>query len=329
MSTKTIDFCQGKWLDIFKFYGLPHVQSLGHVECPLCGKKNFRIDNKQGSGSYICTCSAGYGFTLLQEVTGREFKDLAKEIDKEFGNYTPEIPRYTFNSTKEFIPSKQVRILKRFCSIGRIENTPVAEYLNSRGIYVLPTSNVKFSKSEYDKATSRSYQAMYCIATDDNMNIIYVHKTFLEHGRKAKIDSNKKIYSALDNKHHCDECGNTSSHSCAIRLFEHGDMLGIAEGIETALAATQLSKIPCWAAMNTAILKIFKAPKGVKTLVIFADNDRHGAGLAAAFACANKNVLANNDVEQVLIRWNEDYGVDFNDMLKMTNKKYLEVKLSH
>jgi putative DNA primase/helicase len=253
---------------------------------------------------------------------------MAREIDKEWGNYAPEIPKGQFVEQKEFVPSKQNQILTRFSSIGRIEKTPVEQYLNGRGIYTMPTSSIKFSKAEYDKASGRSFQTMYSIATDDRMNIIYLHKTFLEDGKKADDVANKKIYSALDNKVVCTSCGNTTSQSCAIRLFEPTDTLGVAEGIETALSATQLSKIPCWSLMNTAIMKAFKAPNAVKTLIIFADNDRHGAGMAAAMTCANKNILANNDVETVFVRWNEDHGVDFNDMVKMNNKKYLELKFT-
>jgi len=327
MKIKTIDFFNGRWLEVFKGYGLPHVVSNNHSECPLCGKRNFRIDNKQGSGSWVCTCSAGYGMQLLMEVEGKGFPEMAKELDKEYGNYKPEIPSGTFIPAKEFVPSKQAQILTRFSSIGRIEKTPVKDYLNSRGIYTIPTSSVKFSKAEYDKSTGRSYQTMYSIATDDRMNVIYLHKTFLENGAKAE-GVNKKIYSALDNKVICATCGNSTSQSCAIRLFEASDTLGIAEGIESALSATQFSKIPCWSVMNTAIMKVFKAPEGVNTLVIFADNDTHGAGMAAAMVCANKNILANNDVKTVFIRWNEDAGVDFCDMVSMKNKKYLELKFT-
>ena len=325
---KTVDFFQGRWADAFAFYGLPFVVSLNHTECPLCGKKNYRVDNRQGTGSWICTCGAGYPIQLFMEITGNTFAEIAKELDKEFGNYQPEIPKGEFKQQSEFVPSKQDQILTRFSSIGRIEKTPVETYLNGRGIYTMPTSSIKFSKAEYDKASGRSFQTMYSIATDDRMNIIYLHKTFLENGKKVDDVANKKIYSALDNKVVCASCGNTTSQSCAVRLFEPTDTLGIAEGIETALSATQLSKVPCWSVMNTAIMKAFKAPKGVKTLIIFADNDRHGAGMAAAMTCANKNILANNDVNQVFIRWNEDVSVDFNDMLKMSNKKYLELKFT-
>ncbi|MEG1654679.1 MAG: DNA primase, partial [Hafnia sp.] len=37
------------------------------------------------------------------------------------------------------------------------------------------------------------------------------------------------------------------------------------------------------------------------------------AGHAAAFECGHRNILSNNDVEKVSIRWPE--SGDFNDML--------------
>ena len=61
-------------------------------------------------------------------------------------------------------------------------------------------------------------------------------------------------------------------------------------------------------------MKKFKAPMDVDHLVIFADNDLNGTGLAAAFECANKNLLSNNTVKKVTIRWTENKG-DFNDLL--------------
>ncbi len=118
---KTTDFMHGRWMEVFEFYGLPSQVSLKHIECPLCGKKNFRIDNKQGSGSWICTCASGYGIQLLMEVTGNDFGTMAAELDKAYGNYEPEIPRGEFVEQKEFVPSKQKQILTRFSSIGRIE----------------------------------------------------------------------------------------------------------------------------------------------------------------------------------------------------------------
>lgn len=53
-------------------------------------------------------------------------------------------------------------------------------------------------------------------------------------------------------------------------------VLGIAEGIETALSAVLLDGVPVWAALNTALLAKFEPPAGVTTLRIYADRDAPG-----------------------------------------------------
>jgi putative DNA primase/helicase len=58
------------------------------------------------------------------------------------------------------------------------------------------------------------------------------------------------------------------------------DVLGIAEGIETALSAAAIDGLPVWAALNTSLLARFEPPPGVARLRIYADRDE--AGLAAA-----------------------------------------------
>ena len=103
--------------------------------------------------------------------------------------------------------------------------------------------------------------------------------------KKAAIERNKKMLSLQE-----------YTGSIAVKLFPAKSTLGIAEGIETALSAHQLYKLPVWSALNATLMKKFKAPSGVDTLVIFADNDKNGTGLNAAFECGNKNLLSNNDV---------------------------------
>lgn len=320
---KTTDFCIGRWLEIFEYYGLPHHKSLKHVICPLCGKKNFRIDDKNGSGSWICNCSSGYGFQLLMEATGKEFKELASEIDKEFGN-----TQDPMQPVKQRLPSKKEQTTVRYHNLQQVDGSPVQTYLNNRGINTMPGFSIRYSKAEYDNDTKNSYQTMYAIATDDHNKIIYAHKTYLENGKKADVERNKKIFTMNDNKIVCGSCGHESAQSCAIRLCNYGEELGIAEGIETSLSATILYQVPCWSTINTSIMKAFKAPKRVKHLIIFADNDPHGAGMAAAMVCGNKNINANNDVEKVSIRWHETHGVDFNDMLNNGEREYQEFILT-
>jgi putative DNA primase/helicase len=74
----------------------------------------------------------------------------------------------------------------------------------------------------------------------------------------------------------------------AVRLHEPDDALGIAEGIETALAAHQLFKIPVWAALSEGGIKSFRPLGGLRQLHVFADNDLNFVGQDAAYNLARR-----------------------------------------
>ena len=111
------------------------------------------------------------------------------------------------------------------------------------------------------------------------------------------------------------------SQNLSVKMFDADVCLGIGEGIESSLSANQLYGVPAWATLSTSLMKSFRAPRGVRRLVVYADNDRHGAGLAAAFDCANKNILSKNDVVEAVVKWPE--AGDFNDHL-LEPKKIFE-----
>jgi putative DNA primase/helicase len=92
--------------------------------------------------------------------------------------------------------------------------------------------------------------------------------------------------------------------------------LGVAEGIETALAAWVLDgKIfPVWSCINAGQLEKFEPPEGTKNLAIFGDNDKTFTGQAAAYALAKRLSNRANPVRcSVLIPTVE--GWDWNDKL--------------
>jgi hypothetical protein len=82
----------------------------------------------------------------------------------------------------------------------------------------------------------------------------------------------------------------------ALRLFEPTGHLGIAEGIETAIAAHELFGLPTWATIGSTIMESFAPPAGVRRLTIFADHDTNFAGQLAAFTLAHRLHDAGRDL---------------------------------
>jgi putative DNA primase/helicase len=75
----------------------------------------------------------------------------------------------------------------------------------------------------------------------------------------------------------------------AVRLAKATYVLGLAEGVEDALAAIQVSGLPCWVALGAGRLHRVAVPSTVRELHVFADDDEAGriaAERAAARHCA-------------------------------------------
>jgi DNA primase len=62
----------------------------------------------------------------------------------------------------------------------------------------------------------------------------------------------------------------------AVRLAKPAPLMGLAEGIETALAAQSLFSVPVWATLGAARLGAVRLPACVTEIVLFADAGETG-----------------------------------------------------
>jgi hypothetical protein len=92
----------------------------------------------------------------------------------------------------------------------------------------------------------------------------------------------------------------------AVRLAKADDVLGLAEGIETALSAMQLTGVPCWACLGANRMARVAIPDCVRELHIFADADDAGR------AAADQTSAAHKGHRRVLVRF-PNGGKDWND----------------
>ena len=67
-----------------------------------------------------------------------------------------------------------------------------------------------------------------------------------------------------------------------IRLFAPGPVIGVAEGMETALAVRMRTGMPVWSAASASLLARLEPPPETSLVVVWADRDRSGAGEEAA-----------------------------------------------
>jgi putative DNA primase/helicase len=77
-------------------------------------------------------------------------------------------------------------------------------------------------------------------------------------------------------------------NGAAVQLFGSTDELGIAEGVETALACFQLFGIPVWSVISANGISSFIPPPGLRRLIIFADHDHNFVGQTAAYRLAER-----------------------------------------
>ena len=270
------------WPQILAQLGIPESALRNrHGPCPACGGKDrFRFDNKRGQGNYICgQCGAGDGFRLLQNVFGWPFSEARRRVIGAAGisqgapiRRTAPIPR---EQATEAIaaPNERVHRMRRDrCAIENCEDA--VSYLTGRHLWPLPAGCTLRAHATVDywddgKRIGR-YPAIVADVVDAAGELVTCHVTYLRDGKKLGEYEPRKILSPL-----------TGREGCAVRLTPiAGDVMGAAEGLETALSAAAIDGIPVWAALNTSLLSRFEPPPGVTTLRLYADRDE--AGLTAA-----------------------------------------------
>lgn len=280
---KTADAARGKWRGILMALGVDHRFLTGkHGPCPMCeGSDRFRWDNRNGGGGYICNqCGAGDGFKLLMALKGWSFTECAKQVDEVVGNVQAEPARKPMDDVK------RVDMLnKLWLGAKPMGDDMAARYLSGRG--VLPgriPSCLRFHDDCPVPGGSR-LPAMLAMVQDASGAAANIHRTFLGPNGKADIETPRATMPG------------ELPDGCAVRLYPvHGERLGIAEGIETAIAAAKRFNLPVWAALNSTMMAKWQPPAGVTEVVVFGDNDHAFAGQAAAFALA-KRLAARVTVE--------------------------------
>jgi putative DNA primase/helicase len=97
----------------------------------------------------------------------------------------------------------------------------------------------------------------------------------------------------------------------AVRLAPLAEVMGVAEGLETALSVQAATGLPMWAGLSTGGMQAVIWSESVRHVIICADHDK--PGLAAAYATAEALIRQG---KKASICKPDKAGADFNDLLR-------------
>jgi putative DNA primase/helicase len=266
----TVERATGRWREILPQLGIETRFLVNrHGPCPLCGGRDrFRFDDRDGTGSYYCNqCGPGAGIMLARKLNGWNHATACRAIDDIIGRDPPPARRDDQPPNKGRGRSPE-QILEEATDPGIVRR-----YLERRGLSTIPDVLRGHRRLPYVDDDGRfigHYPAMIAPVVGPEGDLRSLHRTYL-----SDVPKRKKLLSQV-------------GMGAAIRLFEPTDQLGIAEGIETAIAAHELFGVPTWATISNTIMETFELPASVESLVIFGDCDDSFAGQKSAFALAHR-----------------------------------------
>jgi len=270
--SSTREHAHGNWRSILIHLGVDPARLVNkHGPCPMCGGKDrFRWDDQNGNGGFICSgCGGGDGFMLAQRITGKSFKEVAVAIDELLGK----------PSTFQVKGPDPLEVAQRN-AMSRVWqgawqpsfDSPVGEYLGNRVGCLWPSNAIR--EASYG---SKGWFMVAKVVDHIGERAVNIHLTAItKDGRKQNVSPAKKVMPGK------------LPDGCAIRLGPVKPVMGVAEGIETAISAAILFDMPVWACVNGTLLSKWIPPEGCEQVTVFGDNDENYTGQAKAFHLANR-----------------------------------------
>jgi hypothetical protein len=146
-----------------------------------------------------------------------------------------------------------------------VQGSPAQAYLHARGLTLAAADLRYHPHTPYGRGDEVIFRPALLAAVRDEAGLVAVHRTFLDLRSKsiASLKLPKRALGALG--------------TGGVRLFPPADgVLGWAEGIESAISATMLTGIPCWATLGNERFARVALPAGVERLILFLDADTGG-----------------------------------------------------
>jgi putative DNA primase/helicase len=176
-----------------------------------------------------------------------------------------------------------------------IRGTPAEHYLAGRGLRT-DSPQLRFhARTPFGPERSVEYRPALIAAVRDEAGLVAIQRTFIDN-RSSGLARGRR-------------CSLGRLGSGAVRLGGVSQILGLAEGIETALSASAQFEVPCWATLGSGRFGSIALPATIERLLLFLDNDPAGRRSEALA----RSAFAGLKIEAF---YPEVSGADWNDMLR-------------
>ncbi|CAK0742235.1 DNA primase [Azospirillaceae bacterium] len=265
--------------------------------CPFHLEKTASFSVNDAKGFFYCFgCHVqGDVFKWFQLTEKLSFLQAVERVRQEAGQFVARSQPAGDSRGAE----KQALARQIWASCLPISGTPAETYLRAvrRVTIPLPATLRFHPELAFSRRHALGLPAMVAAVTDSARRVVAIQRTFLQPDGmgKAKIEIPKKSLGPIG--------------LGAVRLAPAGETLGLAEGIETALSAQELYRLPVWAMLGSNLSRA-DLPEPVRTVVLFADRGQAGEQAAAR---ARETFLKQRCKVSVCF---PEIGKDFNDELK-------------
>lgn len=292
------DAAKGRWQQIFlslaeNELGVAVASAPEHVPCPVHGGTNgYRLfEHFHETGRGICnTCGPQKsGFETLAWVKNIGFWDAVDEVRRwlKLEDTSPPAPLPVVAAKPKMPPKLAFKLIADVWKGSTpIDGTPAERYLEKRGIWKENISKelrahpgLPYIAKKGEPPIGVFPCLLAPVRNGKDGRLVTLHRIYVTpEGHKAPVPDPKKMMTP-----HLELKGS------AVRLFPaEGEVLGFAEGIETALAAHAISRMPVWAGVFATLMEQVAVPEHVKRVVIWADRDTCQRGEQAANSLANR-----------------------------------------
>ncbi|WDF74210.1 DUF7146 domain-containing protein [Novosphingobium sp. KACC 22771] len=185
-----------------------------------------------------------------------------------------------------------------------LAGTRAEAYLSRRGLYFCPDALRFLWATPLGPCKAVVFRPAMLAAVREGTDLVAIQRTFFAANRPIRARDLGNPRRMLGRP-----------QAGAVELAPVSDVLGLAEGTETAMSAMVLLGIPVWATLGAERFHRIAIPAGVSRLILLPDNDRAGrAGLTKALAVYRS---AGRSIEVIL----PPAGCkDWNDALRMGEK---------